>query len=107
MSQIVVAEDLSPAGLEILRKAGHEDVDFAGASRERLLAGLGEADALLVAGMPSGLRGRVTVRLRCVPRGKNGSAQPQGTRKRRYTRWHDDEIPAIRVLHSDPVRVPV
>lgn len=48
MSQIVVAEELSPAGLEILRKAGHEVVDFAGAPRERLLAGLGEADALLV-----------------------------------------------------------
>ncbi len=48
MSRVVVAEKLSPAGLELLRKAGHEVVDLAGASREKLLAELKEADALLV-----------------------------------------------------------
>jgi D-3-phosphoglycerate dehydrogenase / 2-oxoglutarate reductase len=48
MSRIVVAEDLSPAGLEILRKAGHEVVELAGAPRERLLEELLNADALLV-----------------------------------------------------------
>jgi D-3-phosphoglycerate dehydrogenase len=48
MSRIVVAEELSPAGLEILRKAGHEVVEFAGATRERLLTELADADALLV-----------------------------------------------------------
>ncbi|HEX9147709.1 MAG TPA: phosphoglycerate dehydrogenase, partial [Thermoanaerobaculia bacterium] len=48
MSRVVVAEELSPAGLEILRTAGHEVVELAGANRERLLAALGDADALLV-----------------------------------------------------------
>jgi D-3-phosphoglycerate dehydrogenase / 2-oxoglutarate reductase len=48
MSRVVVAEELSPAGLEILRKAGHEVVELAGANRERLVAALGDADALLV-----------------------------------------------------------
>lgn len=48
MSRIVVAEDLSPAGLDILRKAGHEVVELAGAPREKLLTELSDADALLV-----------------------------------------------------------
>ncbi|PYQ33394.1 MAG: phosphoglycerate dehydrogenase, partial [Acidobacteria bacterium] len=48
MSRIVVAEELSPAGLEILRKAGHEVVELAGADRSKLLAELATADALLV-----------------------------------------------------------
>jgi D-3-phosphoglycerate dehydrogenase len=48
MSRIVVAEELSPAGLEILRKAGHEVVELAGADRKRLLTELASADALLV-----------------------------------------------------------
>ncbi len=48
MSRIVVAEELSPAGLEILRKAGHEVALLAGADRKRLLAELASADALLV-----------------------------------------------------------
>ncbi len=48
MSRVVVAEKVSGAGLELLRKAGHEVVDLAGASREELLAALADADALLV-----------------------------------------------------------
>jgi D-3-phosphoglycerate dehydrogenase len=48
MSRIVVAEELSPAGLEILRKAGHEVIELAGKPRERLLEELETADALLV-----------------------------------------------------------
>ncbi len=48
MSRVVVAEKVSAAGLELLRKAGHEVVDLAGASRADLLAALAEADALLV-----------------------------------------------------------
>ncbi len=48
MARIVVAEELSPAGLEILRRAGHEVVELAGAGRERLFAELATADALLV-----------------------------------------------------------
>lgn len=48
MGRVVVAEDLSPAGLEVLRAAGHEVVELAGAGRERLLAELATADALLV-----------------------------------------------------------
>jgi D-3-phosphoglycerate dehydrogenase / 2-oxoglutarate reductase len=48
VSRIVVAEDLSPAGLEILRGAGHEVVEIAGAPRDRLLSELADADALLV-----------------------------------------------------------
>ena len=48
MSRVVVAEELSPAGLEVLRTGGHEVVELAGASRERLLGELAQADALLV-----------------------------------------------------------
>src|SRR4029434_7158962 len=48
VSRVVVAEKLSPAGLDLLRKAGHEVVDLAGVPREALLAAL--ADAL--AGSP-------------------------------------------------------
>jgi D-3-phosphoglycerate dehydrogenase / 2-oxoglutarate reductase len=48
MSRVVVAEEISPAGLEILRKAGHEVVEIADAGRERLLEELATADALLV-----------------------------------------------------------
>lgn len=48
MSRVVVAEKVSPAGLDLLRKAGHEVVDLAGVSREELLAALKDADALLV-----------------------------------------------------------
>ncbi|HEX9304441.1 MAG TPA: phosphoglycerate dehydrogenase, partial [Thermoanaerobaculia bacterium] len=48
MSRIVVAEELSPAGLEVLRQAGHDVVELAGADRKRLLTELASADALLV-----------------------------------------------------------
>ncbi|HTY41766.1 MAG TPA: phosphoglycerate dehydrogenase [Thermoanaerobaculia bacterium] len=48
MSRVVVAEKVSPAGLDLLRQAGHEVVDLAGASREELLEALADADALLV-----------------------------------------------------------
>jgi D-3-phosphoglycerate dehydrogenase len=48
MSRVVVAEKVAEAGLEILRKAGHEVVQLDGAPRERLLEELKEADALLV-----------------------------------------------------------
>jgi D-3-phosphoglycerate dehydrogenase len=48
MSRVVVAEELSSAGLDVLRKAGHDVVEIAGASRERLLAEIAGADALLV-----------------------------------------------------------
>jgi D-3-phosphoglycerate dehydrogenase len=48
MSRVIVAEKVADAGLEILRKAGHEVVELAGAPRERLLEELRDADALLV-----------------------------------------------------------
>jgi D-3-phosphoglycerate dehydrogenase len=48
VSRVVVAEKLSPAGLELLKKAGHEVTDLAGVPREQLLAALADADALLV-----------------------------------------------------------
>src|SRR6476646_288770 len=48
MSKVVVAEKVAPAGLDLLRGAGHVVVDLAGAPRERLLAELATADALLV-----------------------------------------------------------
>ena len=48
MSKVVVAEKLNAAGLDMLRHAGHEVVDLAGAPRETLLAALADADALLV-----------------------------------------------------------
>src|SRR5438552_3184736 len=48
MSRIVVAEKLSPAGLDRLRQAGHDVVDLSGAPREQLLSALEDADALLV-----------------------------------------------------------
>src|SRR3954470_8448239 len=39
-------------------------------------------------------------------RGKNGSAQQQGTHKQQCTRWRDDENRAILCLRSDLSRVP-
>src|SRR5690348_15190271 len=48
MSRVVVAEKVAPAGLDLLRQAGHEVVDLAGAPREKLLEALADADALLV-----------------------------------------------------------
>ena len=48
MSRVLVAEKVAPAGLDLLRQAGHEVVDLAGAPREKLLAELATADALLV-----------------------------------------------------------
>jgi len=48
MSKVVVAEKVSSAGLDMLRDAGHEVVDLAGAPREKLLEALADADALLV-----------------------------------------------------------
>jgi len=46
--KVVVAEKLASTGLEMLRNAGHEVVDLTGAPREKLLAALPEAGALLV-----------------------------------------------------------
>jgi len=48
MSRIVIAEKVAASGLKMLREAGHEVVDLAGAPREKLLAELPTADALLV-----------------------------------------------------------
>ncbi|HEY1251553.1 MAG TPA: phosphoglycerate dehydrogenase [Thermoanaerobaculia bacterium] len=48
MSRVLVAEKIAPAGLDMLRDAGHEVVDLAGAPREKLLDALADADALLV-----------------------------------------------------------
>ena len=48
MSRVLVAEKIAPAGLDRLRRAGHEVVDLADVSRERLLVELATADALLV-----------------------------------------------------------
>ena len=48
MSRVLVAEKIAPGGLQMLREAGHEVVDLAGAPREKLLAELADADALLV-----------------------------------------------------------
>ncbi len=48
MSRVIVAEKVSSAGIDMLRAAGHEVVDLAGASRPELLAALKDADALLV-----------------------------------------------------------
>lgn len=48
MSRVVVAEKMDESGLERLRKAGHEVVNLAGAPREKLLAELSDAEALLV-----------------------------------------------------------
>ncbi|HEX7251767.1 MAG TPA: phosphoglycerate dehydrogenase [Thermoanaerobaculia bacterium] len=46
--KVIVAEKVAETGLALLRQAGHEVVDLAGAPRERLMAELGDADALLV-----------------------------------------------------------
>jgi len=46
--KVVVAEKVASTGLELLRAAGHEVVDLAGAPREKLLEALTDADALLV-----------------------------------------------------------
>ena len=48
MSRVVVAEKIAPAGLQMLRDAGHEVVDLSGCDRAALLAALADADALLV-----------------------------------------------------------
>jgi len=48
LSRIVVAEKISPGGIDRLRGDGHEIVDAVGWPRVKLLAALGEADVLLV-----------------------------------------------------------
>jgi D-3-phosphoglycerate dehydrogenase len=48
MRRIVVAEKIASSGLQMLRDAGHQVEDLSGAPREKLLAALAEADALLV-----------------------------------------------------------
>jgi len=48
LSRIVVAEKISPSGIDRLREDGHEIVDAVGWPREKLLGALGSADVLLV-----------------------------------------------------------
>ena len=48
MSRIVVAEKISPSGIDRLRGDGHEIVDAVGWPREKLLPALAGADVLLV-----------------------------------------------------------
>jgi D-3-phosphoglycerate dehydrogenase len=48
VSRVVVAEKMDESGLERLRAAGHEVVNLAGAPREKLIAELADAEALLV-----------------------------------------------------------
>jgi D-3-phosphoglycerate dehydrogenase len=48
VSRVLVAEEVAASGLELFRRAGHEVVELVGAPRERLLAELATADALLV-----------------------------------------------------------
>jgi len=48
MSRVVVADKMDESGLAKLREAGHEVVNLAGAPREKLLASLGDAEAILV-----------------------------------------------------------
>jgi D-3-phosphoglycerate dehydrogenase / 2-oxoglutarate reductase len=48
MSRVIVAEKMDESGLERLRSAGHEVVNLTGAPREKLLAEISEAEALLV-----------------------------------------------------------
>jgi D-3-phosphoglycerate dehydrogenase len=48
MSRVIVAEKVAPAGLDMLRNAGHEVVDLSGSTRAELLAALANAEALLV-----------------------------------------------------------
>src|SRR6266540_1641298 len=48
VSRIVVADKVASAGLDVLRKAGHEVVELDGQPREKLIEALRDADALLV-----------------------------------------------------------
>jgi D-3-phosphoglycerate dehydrogenase len=48
MSLIIIAEKVAASGASTLRDAGHEVMDLSGAPREKLLAALPNADALLV-----------------------------------------------------------
>jgi D-3-phosphoglycerate dehydrogenase len=48
VSRVVVADKVAPAGLDVLRRAGHEVVELDGQPRERLIEALHDADALLV-----------------------------------------------------------
>jgi D-3-phosphoglycerate dehydrogenase len=48
VSRVLVAEEVAASGLELFRQAGHEVLELVGAPRERLLAELSTADALLV-----------------------------------------------------------
>jgi D-3-phosphoglycerate dehydrogenase len=48
MSRVVVAETMDETGLDRLRQAGHEVVNLAGVPREKLLAEIKDAEALLV-----------------------------------------------------------
>jgi D-3-phosphoglycerate dehydrogenase / 2-oxoglutarate reductase len=48
VSRVIVADKVAPAGLDVLRRAGHEVVELEGQPRDRLLEQLKDADALLV-----------------------------------------------------------
>src|SRR6266542_2836474 len=48
VSRVVVADKVAPAGLDVLRRAGHEVVELDGQPREKLIEALRDADALLV-----------------------------------------------------------
>jgi hypothetical protein len=64
------------------------------------------ADAIRVGGTSSGVLVAIVRDCRLRPRGKNGSAQPQGTHRRRCIGWHGGEIRASLVLHNVQGRVP-
>src|SRR6266542_5083326 len=48
VSRVVVADKVALAGLDVLRRAGHEVVELDGQPREKLIEALRDADALLV-----------------------------------------------------------
>jgi len=64
------------------------------------------ADAIRVGGTSSGVLVAIARDYRLRPRGKNGSAQPQGTHRRRCIGWHGGEIRASLVLHNVQGRAP-
>ncbi len=67
---------------------------------------LGANAATLAGGSPAAAPGLIVQHGRRGQRGKNGSAQPSGTHRRRCIKWRDDEIRANSGLHSAPTLTP-
>ena len=78
------------------------DPDAEGGDRVRIMP-LGAKAATPGAGSRRGFPAAVVRDDRLAQRGKNGSARPPGTHRRRCKAWRDDENRASRALRSAPI----